>query len=133
MYVMTPFTSLLVLENEEMYAQYKVDRGRKDHWAMYACPEKIKVVYEPDENSPPDARHPEDQKPTDQQVLQTILVRSAAALHLLAERAERTCRPGADGAALLRRSDGRAGNQARDATKRAPLQVEENGFDGDGR
>ena len=47
MYVMTPFTSLLVLENEEMYKQYKVDRGRKDHWAMYPAPEKIKVVYEP--------------------------------------------------------------------------------------
>ena len=38
MYVMTPFTSLLVLENEDMYTQYKVDRGRKDHWAMYPCP-----------------------------------------------------------------------------------------------
>jgi ferric-dicitrate binding protein FerR (iron transport regulator) len=47
MYVMSPFTSLLVLENEAMYAQYKVDRGRKDHWAMYACPEKIPVVREP--------------------------------------------------------------------------------------
>ena len=47
MYVMTPYTSLLVLENEAMYAQYKVDRGRKDHWAMYPCPQKIPVVYEP--------------------------------------------------------------------------------------
>jgi hypothetical protein len=47
MYVMTPFTSLLVLENEDMYVQYKVDRGRKDHWAMYPCPPKISVVYEP--------------------------------------------------------------------------------------
>src|SRR5262249_41077633 len=28
MYVMTPFTSLLVLENEAMYQQFKVDRGR---------------------------------------------------------------------------------------------------------
>jgi tetratricopeptide (TPR) repeat protein len=46
MYVMTPYTSLLVLENEAMYAQYKVDRGRKDHWAMYACPAKIAVVSE---------------------------------------------------------------------------------------
>src|SRR5262249_54285383 len=27
MYVMTPFTSLLVLEDEEMYARFKVDRG----------------------------------------------------------------------------------------------------------
>ncbi|MGH7221974.1 MAG: hypothetical protein ACRELF_01970, partial [Gemmataceae bacterium] len=46
MYVMTPYTSLLVLENEAMYAQYKVDRGRKDHWAMYPCPPKIPVVSE---------------------------------------------------------------------------------------
>src|SRR5204863_39656 len=47
MYVMTPYTSLLVLENEEMYRQYEVDRGRKDHWAMYPCPERIKVITEP--------------------------------------------------------------------------------------
>ena len=47
MYVMTPFTSLLVLENEDMYKRFNVDRGRKDHWAMYACAEKIPVVYEP--------------------------------------------------------------------------------------
>ena len=47
LYVMTPFTSLLVLENEAMYAQYNVDRGRKDHWALYPCPQKIPVVYEP--------------------------------------------------------------------------------------
>ena len=54
MYVMTPFTSLLVLENEAMYAQYKVDRGRKDHWAMYPCPPKIPVVSEwPPEPSEP--------------------------------------------------------------------------------
>ncbi|MCE9555693.1 MAG: FecR domain-containing protein [Planctomycetes bacterium] len=44
MYVMSPFTSLLVLENDEMYAQYKVDRGRKDHWAMYPAPTEIPVV-----------------------------------------------------------------------------------------
>jgi hypothetical protein len=47
MYVMTPYTSLLVLENEAMYAQYKVDRGRKDHWALYPCPATIPVVTEP--------------------------------------------------------------------------------------
>lgn len=46
-YVMSPFTSLLVLENEAMYTQYHVDRGRKDHWAMYDCPETITVVTEP--------------------------------------------------------------------------------------
>ncbi|MCY2930493.1 MAG: VIT domain-containing protein [Planctomycetota bacterium] len=41
MYVMSPFASLLVLENEAMYARYGVERGRKDHWAMYDCPETI--------------------------------------------------------------------------------------------
>lgn len=35
MYVMSPFTSLLVLETEAMYKQYGIDRGRKDHWAAY--------------------------------------------------------------------------------------------------
>ena len=52
MYVMTPFTSLLVLENEQMYKDFKVDRGRKDHWAMYPCPPKIPIVYIPDPNQP---------------------------------------------------------------------------------
>ncbi|MBC8291060.1 MAG: hypothetical protein H8E37_12160, partial [Planctomycetes bacterium] len=47
MYVMSPFTSLLVLENEEMYKQYNIDRGRKDHWALYGAPPQIKVVHEP--------------------------------------------------------------------------------------
>jgi ferric-dicitrate binding protein FerR (iron transport regulator)/tetratricopeptide (TPR) repeat protein len=75
MYVMTPFTSLLVLENEQMYREHRVDRGRKDHWAMYLCPEKIAVVYEPDPNSPAGAKRPGDQKPTAPQVMQTILVR----------------------------------------------------------
>jgi ferric-dicitrate binding protein FerR (iron transport regulator)/tetratricopeptide (TPR) repeat protein len=56
MYVMTPYTSLLVLENEAMYAQYKVDHGRKDHWAMYPCPPKIPVVYEPLSPSEMDAQ-----------------------------------------------------------------------------
>lgn len=47
MYVMSPFTSLLVLENEEMYTEHNIDRGRKDHWALYPCPNEIKVVHEP--------------------------------------------------------------------------------------
>ncbi len=79
MYVMTPFTSLLVLENEEMYKQYNVDRGRKDHWAMYPCPQKIPVVYEPMPGEPADVRNaprtgPTNQMPSAEQVLQTILV-----------------------------------------------------------
>lgn len=46
-YVATPFTSLLVLENEQMYQKYKVEKGRKDHWAAYSAPDKIPVVREP--------------------------------------------------------------------------------------
>ena len=77
---MTPFTSLLVLENEAMYEQYKVDRGRKDHWAMYPCPPKIPVVYEPLPNepfvrNPTTANQQANQKPTAEQVLQTVMVR----------------------------------------------------------
>jgi len=73
LYVMSPFTSLLVLENEEMYVRYKVDRGRKDHWALYPCPAKVPVVYEPLPGMPADARNLEkDQKPNARQVLNTI-------------------------------------------------------------
>ena len=76
MYVMTPFTSLLVLENEAMYKEFKVDRGRKDHWAMYPCPAKIPVVYEPDPSLGIDVRNaPKDAKPNAQQVMQTVLDR----------------------------------------------------------
>jgi hypothetical protein len=79
MYVMTPFTSLLVLENEAMYQRFKVDRGRKDHWALYPCPDKIPVVYEPDPTQPVDVRNaPKTAKPQANQVLQTILVRVPA-------------------------------------------------------
>lgn len=49
LYVMSPYTSLLVLETPEMYERFKVDRGRKDHWAAYQCPEKIDVFHEPPE------------------------------------------------------------------------------------
>lgn len=74
MYVMTPFTSLLALENEEMYEQFKVDRGRKDHWAMYPCPNQVPIVYEPDPSMPVDVRNaPKDRKPAANQVLQTIV------------------------------------------------------------
>ncbi|HMF12649.1 MAG TPA: VIT domain-containing protein, partial [Gemmataceae bacterium] len=73
MYVMTPFTSLLVLENEEMYQQYKVNRGRKDHWATYPCPDKIPVVAEDADGQPIDPR--KGAKPTARQVRDTILTR----------------------------------------------------------
>ncbi len=81
MYVMSPFTSLLVLENEEMYEQYNVDRGRKDHWALYPCPEKIEVIHEPLQGPKPEIVKDEPKKtkapakPSGQQVLNTLLVR----------------------------------------------------------
>ncbi len=46
-FLMTPFTSLLVLENDKMYKQYKVKRDRKQGWAAYDVPDTIKVVREP--------------------------------------------------------------------------------------
>ncbi len=76
MYVMTPFTSLLVLENDDLYTQYKVDRGRKDHWAMYAAPAKIAVVYEPDPDQPDPKLLRSGQKLPARQVMKTIVVRS---------------------------------------------------------
>ncbi|HEV3204606.1 MAG TPA: VIT domain-containing protein, partial [Gemmataceae bacterium] len=80
MYVMTPYTSLLVLENEAMYEQFKVDRGRKDHWALYPCPDKIPVIYEPLPGQPVDVRNaPKDvtpaKRPSAMDILQTIMVR----------------------------------------------------------
>jgi ferric-dicitrate binding protein FerR (iron transport regulator) len=76
MYVMTPYTSLLVLENDDMYRRFRVDRGRKDHWAPYPAPAKIQVVYEPEDGQPVDARFaPKTEKPHANQILETILVR----------------------------------------------------------
>ena len=76
MYVMSPFTSLLVLEDEQMYVQYKVDRGRKDHWAMYACPATIPVVHEPLSSSGGTLAAGKKGKPTVEEVLHTLLVRT---------------------------------------------------------
>ncbi|MBL8796427.1 MAG: FecR domain-containing protein, partial [Planctomycetia bacterium] len=78
MYVMSPFTSLLVLENDEMYERFGVDRGRKDHWAAYETPKKIEVKYEPEPGQVVDRFAPKTEKPHRNQVLQTILVRSPA-------------------------------------------------------
>src|SRR5262249_283425 len=41
-YVMSPYTSLLVLETEADCEGLKGGRGRKDQWAMYEVPERIK-------------------------------------------------------------------------------------------
>lgn len=77
MYVMSPFTSLLVLENDQMYEQFKVDRGRKDHWVLYPCPKKIQVVFEPN-GGPPVNRVVSSKKraKSKEELLKTILVRT---------------------------------------------------------
>ena len=79
MYVMSPFTSLLVLENEKMYEEFKIDRGRKDHWAMYPAPEKIDVVSEPIGQQPAKAPATEPAakaaRPSVDEVLATIYLR----------------------------------------------------------
>ncbi len=80
MYVMSPFTSLLVLENDADYQRFNIDRGRKDHWAMYPCPERIPRVYEPDPAYQRWWRGQVEQskdgtKPSTEQVLDTILMR----------------------------------------------------------
>ncbi len=46
-FLVTPFTSLLVLENEAMYRQFKVRRPDAAGWAHYDAPAEIKVVREP--------------------------------------------------------------------------------------
>ena len=46
-YVVTPYTSLLVLENEADYKKWKVEMGRSDHWQFYDAPKKIEVIKEP--------------------------------------------------------------------------------------
>ncbi len=46
-FLVTPFTSLLVLENEAMYRQFKVRRPDATGWAHYKSPAEIKVVHEP--------------------------------------------------------------------------------------
>lgn len=46
-FLVTPFTSLLVLENEAMYRQYKVRRPDAAGWAHYDAPAEIPVVREP--------------------------------------------------------------------------------------
>ncbi len=82
LYVMSPYTSLLVLENEQMYQQYKIDRGRKDHWAMYACPAHIDVQTEPlpSTENPIAAKNDPKRERTIRDVLKSIMVRNVAPL-----------------------------------------------------
>jgi ferric-dicitrate binding protein FerR (iron transport regulator)/tetratricopeptide (TPR) repeat protein len=89
MYVMSPFTSLLVLETDADYERFKVDRGRKDHWAMYACPDRIPVVYEPPSAWAGNVAKPaprKDRKPSVDEVLQTIVIRVPARISQSANR-----------------------------------------------
>src|SRR5262249_22116531 len=72
MYVMSPYTSLLVLETDADYEKYKVDKGRKDHWAMYDCPARIPIVYEPGGPAPAKPEVKKGTKPTCDEVLRTI-------------------------------------------------------------
>jgi tetratricopeptide (TPR) repeat protein len=83
MYVMTPYTSLLVLENDDMYTQFKVDRGRKDHWALYPAPAKIPVVVEPVEGDAGDPR--KGIEPSAKVVSQSIRVRQVPHVLKVAE------------------------------------------------
>lgn len=46
-FLMTPYTSLMVLENDAMYRQYRVSRKRAKGWAEYELPDRIEVVREP--------------------------------------------------------------------------------------
>jgi tetratricopeptide (TPR) repeat protein len=74
MYVMTPYTSLLVLENDDMYQQYKVERNRKESWAGYSAPKKIPVVFEPEPGQTgPDGKR---LKPSAKTVLKSIALRA---------------------------------------------------------
>ena len=46
-FIATPFTSLLVLENDAMYTELKIERGKPDPFAFYSTPAKIEVKTEP--------------------------------------------------------------------------------------
>lgn len=43
-FLLSPHTSLIVLENDAMYAQYGVEKGKNVGWASYKTPDKIAVV-----------------------------------------------------------------------------------------
>lgn len=46
-FLVTPFTSLLVLENDAMYKEYGVEKKKPEGWALYSAPEHIEVKFEP--------------------------------------------------------------------------------------
>ncbi|MFO0615660.1 MAG: VIT domain-containing protein [Polyangiaceae bacterium] len=51
-FLVTPFTSLLVLENDAMYAEAHLERKAPTGWAVYPSPDTIPVVTEPIGTSP---------------------------------------------------------------------------------
>lgn len=53
-FLLSPHTSLIVLENDAMYAQYGVEKGKNLGWAAYRTPEKIPVVTGATPSSLPD-------------------------------------------------------------------------------
>lgn len=65
-FLITPHTSLLVLENDAMYEQFGVPRDRGRDWAHYRTPRRIEVAYE----APAQAR--------DYPVLDAEMIRSPA-------------------------------------------------------
>ncbi len=46
-FLVTPFTSLLVLENDAMYKEYAVEKSTPTGWAVYQAPARIPSRYEP--------------------------------------------------------------------------------------
>ena len=46
-FLVTPHTSLLVLETDAMYKRFKVSRAARTRWAPYPAPDKVADVYEP--------------------------------------------------------------------------------------
>ncbi|MBI4950911.1 MAG: FecR domain-containing protein [Myxococcales bacterium] len=46
-FLVTPFTSLIVLETDAMYARFGLERRPAGGWAYYASPESVPVRYEP--------------------------------------------------------------------------------------
>jgi tetratricopeptide (TPR) repeat protein len=52
-FLLSRHTSLLVLENDEMYARYGVTKGAGDTWAPYALPATIPVVASKPSTAPP--------------------------------------------------------------------------------
>ena len=75
MYVMTPFTSLLVLENEAMYAQLQGGSRPQGPLGHVPLPGKIPVVYEPDPFLAVDVRNaPRGDRPERNEVMNSIMV-----------------------------------------------------------